>query len=506
MISNFFLFCAGADPKIIEKCPASERTKYVTLGLIVSLTACAAVFSSAYALTRVFVRGGMYIVMPVATLFGLFVFGIDRLMLVTWKPQGRPSDFVRAIPRLVMAALVALVIAKPLEIRIVEDRIGRTLEDRKQAALAKDVDHQNNFAGLNTATARVENEQNELRKLDARQGSDPPGELFKAAARDSERCSGQLTAADQRLQRDAPALERRIAELAALVNDASANEPNPGLQAAYAGVQAQLASLRDAVARKRTECERLDGIVNAQRREYAAATAAERQRHATALAGEQRERTTAQASAQREIAKDAEINDTAFGSNLISELEALGDLSASSSTIWWINLMITLMFISIDTAPVFMKLMAGRGPYDQICEAEEVVASARHAALTKFYTDKNRFAEMLEQEHQASVVERAMSEYVQTAVRFIHRIQQMGNEFETVVKNVIRSAARSGAKAEETSAFVTRLRESFVGIRQTSLGKFLREMRERIVDFGSPGRSSSRFEDERQHEESQSLH
>jgi hypothetical protein len=173
---------------------------------------------------------------------------------------------------------------------------------------------------------------------------------------------------------------------------------------------------------------------------------------------------------------------------------------------WWINLMITLMFISIDTAPIFMKLMAGRGAYDQICEAEEVVASARHAALTKFYTDKNRFAEMLEQEHQASVVERAMSEYIQTAVRFVHRVQEMGNEFDTVVKNVIRSAARSGANADETSAFVTRLRESFAGIRQTALGKFLREMRERIVDFGSRERARLRFEDERPQEESQSLH
>jgi hypothetical protein len=35
---------------------------------------------------------------------------------------------------------------------------------RKQAALAKDVDHQNDFAGLNAATTRVENEKNELRK------------------------------------------------------------------------------------------------------------------------------------------------------------------------------------------------------------------------------------------------------------------------------------------------------------------------------------------------------
>lgn len=507
MFGNFFLFCAGTDPKLVEKCPAPERAKQVTIGMIVLLTACSAVLSSAFALRRVFPDGSTYIVIPVAIMFGLFVLGIDRLMLLTWKPKGEWLDLLRAAPRLIMAALVALVIAKPLELKLVENRIARTLEDRRQAALLKDISHHNDATGLNAATGRVEREQQELKALAAKEGADPPGDLFKAAVRNNDRCVTELVPVQQRLQRGWPQIERRMAQLASMLEQLPSGQENPELLAAYRGEQAQASALRSAVDQKRAECQRLAAIVTNQRRDYAMNIAEERQRHTEALAREEKERTDAGTRAQQEIARDVTINDSAFGANLISELEALGDLSAASATMWWINMMITLLFVSIDIAPVLMKFMAGTGPYDRLVEAEEIMATAKHAALGTFYTEKNRFGEVMEEEHRAWIVERSTAEQVDAAVRFGRHVENAGKEFEEIVRNVLRSTARASGSAEEAEAYVTRLRNMFTSIRQTALSKFLAETRKNM-GARHPGKAHSTiFEDDsRQPGDSSSLH
>jgi len=56
--------------------------------------------------------------------------------------------------------------------------------------------------------------------------------------------------------------------------------------------------------------------------------------------------------------KEASLN------GLASRMEALSRLTESSSAIWIANWFIILLFIAIETAPVFVKLISNRGPYD----------------------------------------------------------------------------------------------------------------------------------------------
>jgi len=67
--------------------------------------------------------------------------------------------------------------------------------------------------------------------------------------------------------------------------------------------------------------------------------------------------------------------------DLPARLEALGNISHFSfnpanenflgNTIWWASLMITLLFIALETAPVVVKLLTSRGCYDEILERIE---------------------------------------------------------------------------------------------------------------------------------------
>ncbi|AWO00594.1 DUF4407 domain-containing protein [Chitinophaga alhagiae] len=56
---------------------------------------------------------------------------------------------------------------------------------------------------------------------------------------------------------------------------------------------------------------------------------------------------------------------------LASRLDALGTLTQTSAPIRWANWFIMLLFIAIETAPVFVKLISPRGPYDDLLEQHE---------------------------------------------------------------------------------------------------------------------------------------
>jgi hypothetical protein len=54
-----------------------------------------------------------------------------------------------------------------------------------------------------------------------------------------------------------------------------------------------------------------------------------------------------------------------------ARLEALDRLTESSSAIAWANWFIILLFIALETAPVLVKLISARGPYDNLLKVEE---------------------------------------------------------------------------------------------------------------------------------------
>ena len=58
-------------------------------------------------------------------------------------------------------------------------------------------------------------------------------------------------------------------------------------------------------------------------------------------------------------------------SDLLSRLEALGNISKNSNSVWWASTIITLLFVLLETSPVVIKLLTKRGPYDEIIDRIE---------------------------------------------------------------------------------------------------------------------------------------
>lgn len=130
MLQRFFIFCSGADTDILDQCSAGEKTKYAGIGATVFFTAVMAFIASSYALYTVFDN---YIsAIFFGLIWGLLIFNLDRFIVSTIKKRGNFFDeFLQATPRLLLAVIIAIVIAKPLELKIFEKEINQVLLEEK---------------------------------------------------------------------------------------------------------------------------------------------------------------------------------------------------------------------------------------------------------------------------------------------------------------------------------------------------------------------------------------
>ncbi len=173
MIKNFFWMCSGADTDLLQNCSKSEQVKYAGIGGTVFFTAVMAFIASSYALFTVF--DSVYISIAFGLIWGLLIFNLDRFIVSTIKKQGRPwIEFTQAVPRIILAIIIAVVIAKPLELKIFEKEINQvlleqknnlTLQNKEQIALQYTPEItrvESEIQDLNDAIANKEKEVNDL--------------------------------------------------------------------------------------------------------------------------------------------------------------------------------------------------------------------------------------------------------------------------------------------------------------------------------------------------------
>ncbi len=143
MLQRFFIICSGADKDLIAKCSNGEQNKYAGIGATVFFTALMATIAASYALYTVF--DNYYAAILFGLVWGLLIFNLDRFIVATIKKRERFLDeLLQATPRIILAIIIAVVISKPLELKIFEKEINQvllteknqmTLENKDQIAL-----------------------------------------------------------------------------------------------------------------------------------------------------------------------------------------------------------------------------------------------------------------------------------------------------------------------------------------------------------------------------------
>lgn len=347
MLKDFFLFCSGIDRTILEKCP-SDTNKYIGIGATIFFTGVLAFFSSAYALFTIF---DSYLA---ALLFGLvwgaMIFNLDRYIVSSMKSRGSAwKDFGVAFPRLVLAVLLALVISKPLELKIFEKEINAELIVMEQ-------------------------------------------EQFK-------------TQEDRVIARYQPQIEAWQGEVAVLKEEIQSKTATRDKQALMAIQEADgtggsgKKNLGPIYRAKKVKADEAQAELEALKTNYQPLIA---EKEALIKANQEK--------IQSEIAS---LQRGAYG-GIAARMEALDRLAANSDAIFLANIFIMLLFIAIETAPIFVKLISSRSPYDYLLHEHEHIFEMANRERTTLLTNAVRNNIMMDTEigvHRANAkvkVERAV--------------------------------------------------------------------------------------------------
>ncbi len=303
-LKHFFWLCSGAHIAILKKCE-SEAGKYVGIGATVFFTGVFAAMAASYALFTVF--DNTWIAIALGLVWGFMIFNLDRYIVSSMRKEGNTKrELITALPRIILAVIISLVIAKPLELKIFEKEISAELVIMEQQKLAaQEAETKLRFAPdqqkLNEGIAQLKSEiaskaaaRDELDRL-AREEADGTGgskqrnagPIYKLKKADADRAEQELTQLSEKYDQ--------------LINQKlNALTKTDSLQ------HAELALL---------ERTKLDGPA--------------------------------------------------------SRMEALSRLGEQSSAIALANWFILLLFIAVETAPVFVKLISPQGPYDHLLKIEE---------------------------------------------------------------------------------------------------------------------------------------
>ena len=143
-IMRFLWKCGGADEQILRYAPYSDHIKSAGIGGVVLATTFMAALAMGFAMHTIFaaptgevdpitkeviLEGNWFITIPIALVWGLIIFNLDRFIVATVKGDGTEkitmSEWGSMLPRLVMAILIGLTISAPLETYIFRREIQR---------------------------------------------------------------------------------------------------------------------------------------------------------------------------------------------------------------------------------------------------------------------------------------------------------------------------------------------------------------------------------------------
>lgn len=304
-IKQFFWFCSGANIPLLKRCP-TDSSKFTGIGATVFFTGVLAALSGGYAFFTIFEN--VWWSMAFGLLWGTVIFNLDRFIVSTMKKNRKSKwqEFLMASPRILLAVMLAIVISKPLELKIFSKEI-----DRKLVLLEEEI-YQREIASIDERfigqTNLLQEQVNSL-KSEVESKRQKRNELAEIARKEADGTGGSM-------KRNAgPIYQIKKSDLD----------------------QAQI-ELDNAVTNNQPQIEKLQSelfLLNAQKNQE--------------LAGIKRNP----------------------WNGMAAQLEALRQISLENQAIYFANIFIIALFIMLECSPVIVKIMAQRGPYDELLEIRE---------------------------------------------------------------------------------------------------------------------------------------
>lgn len=326
-IVRFFLWCSGARIYLLKRCP-TEINIFLGIGVVVFLTGIMASISGGYAFHLVFKS------IPIAIVFGLFwgvlIFFLDWYLVSSLKKEKKWwKEFSMAFPRLVLAIFIAVVVARPVEMKLFEKEIDLQV-------------HKSQLDKRDNQNEQISGQFNEIHQLKISNDS-LEKYLIKKANRRNTLYNLMIAEAEGRspvgIMGKGPVYKEKKQEY-----DIAQHE-----------LEAERGRLSPIIESNRGRIKKLN-----------------------------EKKDELMASNQIVITR---------ANGFLSRMRALHQLQKEDEMVAWSSLFILFLFIAIEISPVFVKLISSRGPYDKLLQAEQYALSYRAALIIDEFSHNRKLAQ-----------------------------------------------------------------------------------------------------------------
>ena len=311
--NNFWWWAAGAHQPLLKENP-TEHTKYAGLGGVLVATFVLATLSAGYAIHSIF--DNWFWTIGFALIWGLIIFNFDRFLVSTMRKYGvsKTKQFWMAVPRILLALLIGITIARPLELKIFEKEINVKMVEN----MHKKTQRNDSLLQLQNLTVETNAKAERDRALQRKQAiEDTLRNLQTAYVQEADGTGGSGQRGIERITR----LKKEAYDQYLLQN------------------MPELMDIKNRVAIQDSILLNATASLQNKKNDYQATLGA--------------------------------------GTGFLERNKALSDLSAEESSVFWTSLMISLLIILIETGPILSKLIMPVGPYDIALAKEELLQMAK---------------------------------------------------------------------------------------------------------------------------------
>lgn len=419
---DILLYCAGVSREILDKCPESEIRKYRLLGLAVLIPALLGVFSGGYAVYTTF--GSMPAALAIGLLWGFIILTIDRVLILTYTTKETLAENLSNPGlwlRLGLAALIAITISKPIEMRLFKDTIDEQITERTNIRIEQErIPYQLRIDSIN-------------------------GELLVARdqlAEDKEKL-------DRQLQKQRTKVERMQSEfLAEMDGSGGTLQRGIGPIAAQKRLQLERAEeelwyMEDQVGDRRKQLD-----------EDFAAVSANRKNEIRAL--------------ERRSTNRGKAIEKAAASDLLARLTALSELGKVKPTVKYAGLLLTFLFLFVELIPLLTKAFMRNGAYSFYLENEHQLFRAQTNMESELDVQALREAESFEARKKSD--EQVLGLRLDLLEKQVHHTSsylKLERQFEEMVRT--REAELNGMPgSDEFKASLKQLKDEFFALARLS--------------------------------------
>lgn len=436
-LNEFFWLCSGANKKILRQCP-TEYAKYAGMGGTIFFTACMAALSGGYAISTVF--DDTLVSLFFGVFWGMLIFNLDRLIVNTMYSDGKVTiswqELVSGLPRIVMAIFLGIVISTPLELKIFEDAIDIQIEQDKDRLLNEKIGE--TIQRRDSTSQKRDEIMNGVAMFDSQitTSSTETNNLLSSI----NDLQTKLNAENNKIH----SIDQQIVPLQRQLNTLSSDDPQyqtilnkiGGLRSKRSSSVAQRNALAAAIRGKQGEVAATDATLKSLMSSKQSETQRESERlrqeidSLNSIINESKVRhknwTEEEIKANGSFRDKLDVQYKGFQ----ARMKAFSELKEESPATAISSLFIMLLFIIVETAPTFLRMMVADGSYEKLLDAEkhriEVLSTKKKSDLNdeintevQISTEKNRQrleAEVLANKELMEKIAKTQAELLNTAI------------------------------------------------------------------------------------------